>query len=117
MRQKTTHCCISQHRQVQNTLSKEEKPITATILSDTKITLASYLPSSSLPHKNSKRHVWLSTAVVKILNHNNEWSTCKILLDSEFQSHFITKALIKKLGLTLRNKVFQHSNCKNQPSS
>ena len=43
--------------------------------------------------------VLLSTALIKIKTKNNTWITCRALLDSASQSHFITENLCNKLDL------------------
>jgi hypothetical protein len=48
------------------------------------------------------RHVLLSTALVKIRDANGQLQTCRALLDSCSQSHFITEACAQRLNLKRR---------------
>jgi len=70
---------------------------------DKEVACTSSLNSSNSSQSISKSYAWLSTAIVKVLNHNNKWLTCRALLDAGSQSNFVTRALIEKLGLTTHN--------------
>ncbi|XP_067216952.1 uncharacterized protein [Linepithema humile] len=58
-----------------------------------KITLTSSLSSGTPICDSLKKHTWLSTAVVWVLNYKNEWSTCRVLLDAGSEVNFATRNL------------------------
>ncbi|XP_076660340.1 uncharacterized protein LOC143363667, partial [Halictus rubicundus] len=61
-------------------------------------------PKTSLNSINIPSEVLLSTALIKIADNQGKYHTCRVLLDSGSQTHFITERLAAKLELP-RNKV------------
>ncbi|XP_076660824.1 uncharacterized protein LOC143364275 [Halictus rubicundus] len=56
-------------------------------------------PTTTLSTINSPSEVLLSTALIHIADENGTLHTCRILLDSGSQSHFLTDNIVTKLGL------------------
>ncbi|XP_036140825.1 uncharacterized protein LOC118644954 [Monomorium pharaonis] len=86
----------------QETSQGDSKSPTTTTTDDKKLTLTS-LSSSNADCDDFKKHAWLSTAIIKILNRDNKKVTCRALLDAGSQSNFITRSLAQRLGLELQN--------------
>lgn len=53
-------------------------------------------------HTTDSSQVLLSTAIKKILGSDGNSHTCRVLLDSRSQVHFLTEKLVKRLGLKTR---------------
>jgi len=83
--------------------TSDKERSTAIKPANNKITLTSSLSSGTPICDSLKKHTWLSTAVVWVLNYKNEWSTCRVLLDAGSEVNFATRNLSKKLGLTRHN--------------
>ncbi|XP_036148476.1 uncharacterized protein LOC118647531 [Monomorium pharaonis] len=88
---------------LQETSQGDSKSPTTTTADDKKLTLTSSLSLSNSDCNDFKKHAWLSTAIIKILNRDNKKVTCRALLDAGSQSNFITKSLTQRLGLKLQN--------------
>ncbi|XP_076660082.1 uncharacterized protein LOC143363371 [Halictus rubicundus] len=56
-------------------------------------------PTTTLSSMNSPSEVLLSTALIHIADEHGTLHTCRVLLDSGSQSHFLTDNLVAKLGL------------------
>jgi len=89
-------------RKQETSQQEASSAVSVVTTADKEVACTSSSSSSNLSQSTSKRYAWLSTAIVKVLNHNNKWLTCRVLLDAGSQSNFVTRAL-EKLGLTTHN--------------
>jgi len=88
----------------QETSQQETSPaMSIVIIADKEVAYTSSLSSNNSGQSTSKRYAWLSTAIVKVLNHNNKWLICRVLLEAGSQSNFVTRTLVEKLELTTHN--------------
>lgn len=77
--------------------------VSAVTTTDKEVACTLSLTSNNSSYSNCKRYAWLSTAIVKVLSHNNKWLICRVLVDAGSQTNFITRTLVEKLRLTIHN--------------
>jgi len=88
------------HLDTQNQANKDSGSTTKNKLSNTRDSKVAEVNTYHTLRGKSRNHVLLATAIVEVKNKSGQYITCRALLDSGSQSHFITERCVQRLRLS-----------------